>query len=657
MDFFKRTNSLDSIGVLYEEREFRSPTETPVQREHSELRVSTTVFSAPRDNVRIADHFSETSTTADTRTYSSSYPITASSLHMQHIREQSGDFTFTGQPRAVVRFRSCITANDAHGGGGGGVRADDRGGESNEGGEGDVELPAQTGPFSADILCVILLYVDVSTHADIVQLGCVSRFWRFYANLAPHWTYFRRKEWRKRADLPRYVRRIVAKTKIVTRDDYIKERVKVEDYKKKEHLIGTAKHIRWVLATGIMVGVMATANFVVAYFLGFLRTALRSDTNLGITCFVLLAVMSLLEVLMVVFPLAGSSTSDNKHSTMRILSWGLLLLVCSTVLGTITALAFTRVQAAGHVLDGPSIDFTMSAPCTRYVTKNRPSFVLLPAALSDLRWRPITFDPNETVLTPYCPRAAAGRSGMCYVLSFFDVNYTSAVFQNATALALGKDVGTPTANGFDPLSSGPQSGGLWCTSSSWPQIVAVTAKTYAAIKAARDALYPSDDDWLVAARRPGSLLNISYRCSSDINRQKTESPHKSTELWYGDNAAWEWNYVPLVTPYVQQRSTFLRVHYHFLFYAFACHIIAGVLWLVMLIAQMVFKTAANGVLGVATAAAVMCLNPLTMIVTGILCVNVSDSTFMCDASAGGCLIGGGFGLTFLVLSIYVSVRD
>ncbi|KPI89717.1 hypothetical protein ABL78_1210 [Leptomonas seymouri] len=648
MDFFKRTTSLDSIGVAYEEGEFHSPSEATIQRNSPELRVSTTAFPAPRDSVRIDGNFSETSTTADTRTYSSSYPITASSLHMQHLRQQSGDFTFTGQPRAVVRFRSCITANDAHGGA---VRTD-----SCEDGERGVELPLQTGPFSADILCVILLYVDVSTHADIVQLGCVSHFWRYYVNLAPHWTYFRRKEWRKRVDLPRYVRRIVSKTKIVTRDDYIKERMKVEDYKKKEHLIGTVKHIRWVLATGIMVGVMATANFVVAYFLGFLRTALRSDVNLGITGFVLLAVMSVLEVFMVVFPLAGSSISNSKPNTMRILAWGLLLLVCSMVLGTISTLAFTRVQAAGHVLDGPSVDFTSSAPCKRYVTKNRPSFALLPASLSDLRWRPITFDESESVLEPYC-LLAADKPLICYVLLFFDVNYSSAVFQNASALAQGKDVGTTTAAGFNPLSSGPQSGGLWCHSSSRPQILAVTEVTYQEIKVARDSLYPSPDDWLVAARRPTALSNISYRCSSDINRQKTESPPKSTELWYADNAAWEWNYIPLVTTRTELRRTFHQVHDHFLLYAYTCHIIAGVLWLVMLTAQMLFKTAANVVLGVATAATLLCLNPITMIISGILCANVSDSAFMCDAHSGGSLIGGGFGLTFLVLSIYVSVRD
>ncbi|KAK7197365.1 hypothetical protein NESM_000683800 [Novymonas esmeraldas] len=670
MDFFKRTTSLDSIGVVYDEREARSPdaaaaAAASAAREPSELRVFTTVLAASQPAVRIDDVFSDTSTTADTRTYSSSYPVTTSTLHMHHLREASGDFTFTGQPRAVVRFRSCITANDARNRVSAGVQHDDVGARGGDGGDGaaageEVHLPAQTGPFSADIVCVILLYVDASTHADIVQLGRLSRFWRFYVNLAPHWTFFRRKEWRKQADLPRYVRRIVAKTKIVTRDDYIRERRKVEDYKRREHLISTAKHIRWCVATGIMAGVLLTSNFVVAYFLGFLRTALRSDVNLAITTFVLLVVMTVLEVTLVIIPLAGNAVSGtNKHSTMRILAWGLFMLVCSMVLGTITALAFTRVQASGHVLDGPTIDLTMSAQCEAYSSKDLPSFALVPAELSDLRWRPITLDDSETQLEPYCIRKPDdwSKAALCYVLLFFDANYSSAVFHNAAALAAGKDVGTRYAGNFDLFSVGGQISGLWCNTSAHPQVVAVSDVVYSDVKARRDALYPSDSDWLDPARRPLTFTTLSLRCSSNINREKTENPPKSTEVWYGVSTAWKWNYVPLVTTQMQVRSSFQRVHDHFLHYAFLCHIIAGVLWVVMLMAQIVFKTAANGVLGVATAATVVCLNPLTMILAGALCVNVGDSYFMCDAGSGGALVGGGVGLTFLVLAIYVTVRE
>ncbi|KAG5485570.1 hypothetical protein LSCM1_07659 [Leishmania martiniquensis] len=661
MDFWRRTTSLDSIGVVYSELEPRPPdvaVARSVSRDRSERHAVASALTPPPNVARIDDVFSETSTTAETRTYSSSCPVTTSTVRMHHLREASGDFTFTGQPRAVVHFRSCITANDAR------SRLYARAGRGNDGDakkKAEAVLPQQTGPFSADIVCIILLYVDTSTHADIVQLGSVCRFWRFYANLAPHWTYFRRREWRKQADLPRYVRRIVAKTKIVTRDEYIRERMKVEEYKKKEHLIGTAKHIRWCFATGIMVGVMLTANFVVAYFLGFLRTALRSDVHLGITAFVVLIVMTLLEVTLVIFPLAGSSISGtNKRSTMRILAWGLLMLVCSMYLGTISALAFTRVQASQHVLDGPTIDLTMSAQCEAYSSQSLPSFVLVPAELSDLRWRPLTLDKSERRLVPYCVQQWAGgddKTSTCFVLLYFDANYSSAVFQNESALLAGRDVGTRYANSFDPFSVGQHISGLWCNTSGYPQVVALSQIVYLSVEARRKELYPATADWLDPSRRPSAFSRISLRCSSSINREETENPIKSTEVWYHNGVLWKWNYVPLVTTHAQVRRTFQRDHRHFLYYAFSCHIIAAVLWAAMLFAQMIFRMAASVILGVATAAALVLLNPLTMVVSGTLCVTVSDTYFMCDAASGGALIGGGIGLTFLLLAIYVTVRE
>ncbi|KAG5484680.1 hypothetical protein CUR178_07271 [Leishmania enriettii] len=660
MDFLRRTTSLDSIGVVYNELEPRPPDRAAahsVSRDLSERAVVTSALALPPNASRVDEVFSETSTTAETRTYSSSCPVTAS-MRMHHLREASGDFTFTGQPRAVVHFRSCITANDAR------SRLYARAGRGDDvdrDKKAEAVLPEQSGPFSADIVCVILLFIDASTHADIVQLGSVCRFWRFYANLAPHWTYFRRKEWRKQADLPRYVRRIVAKTKIVTRDEYTRERMKVENYKKKELLIGTAKHIRWCFATGIMVGVMLTANFAVAYFLGFLRTALRSDVNLGITTFVVLVAMTVLEVTLVIFPLAGSSISGtNKRSTMRILAWGLFMFVCSMYLGTISALAFTRVQASQHVLDGPTIDLTMSARCEAYSSKSLPSFVLVPAELSDLRWRPLTLDESEKRLIPYCVARSAGgddKTSMCFVLMYFDANYSSAVFQNESALLAGKDVGTRYAGSLDPFSVGEHISGLWCNTSGHPQVVALSEAVYLSVKTRRDLLYPATADWLDPSRRPSTFSSISLRCSSCINREETENPPKSTEVWYGDGALWRWSYVPLLTTYAQVRNSFQQAHDHFLRYAFLCHIIAGTLWAVMLFAQMFFKTAANLILGVTTAVAFVCLNPLTMILSGALCVTVSDFYFMCDAASGGALIGGGIGLTFLLLAIYVTVKE
>ncbi|KAG5510610.1 hypothetical protein JKF63_06908 [Porcisia hertigi] len=661
MDFFKRTNSLESIGVVYIEAEPHSYEGVAVRggvNESSELLILPEVPTPLVNSTHMNDIFSETSTTADNRTYSSSHQVKSSALRMHHTREVSGEFTFTGQPRAVVRFCSCITANNVRNR----FRARAGRGDAGKGDEeAEAELPVQTGPFSADILCVILLYVDATTHADVVHLGSVCRFWRFYVNLAPHWTYFRSKEWKKSSNLPRYVRRIVSKTKIVTRDDYIRERVKVEDYKKRERFINTAKHIRWCVATGIMVAVLLTANFVVAYFLGFLRTALRTDLHLGITTFLLVIVMTLLEVTLVVIPLAGNSSSRiNKHSTMRILSWCILMLVCSTILGTISALAFARVRAYGRVLDGPTINLTMSAQCDAYSSKNLPSFVLVPAALTDLRWRPITLDESNEKFIPYCLRRGVhtdDNTSMCFVLMYFDANYSSAVFQNESALLAGKDVGTRYVNSFDPFSDDLQSTGLWCNTSAHPKMVALSQIAYSGVKKRRDELYSTTADWLDPLRRPATVSSISLRCSSDINRATTENPPKSTDMWYGSTLAWKQNHIPLVTTYLEVRSAFQLLHNHYLHYAFLCHIIAGVLWFMMLLTQMIFLSAANGVLGVATAASLVCLNPLSMIISGALCVEVSDLYFMCDAASGGALIGGGIGLSFLLLAIYVTARD
>lgn len=688
MEFFKRSNSLDSIGVLYDDsnRDGVSPAapEAPATassgwpgapaREGSEQLHVFTMSSSPIQQPQrrllpimsplFADVLSDSSTTAETRTYSSSYPRTTSTLPVLHLRSVSGDWVYAGQPQAVVRFRSCINAsdmtrNDAASGNVSGA-ASTADGEVAGAADGSG-IPSLAGPFTADILCIILLYVGVDSHADIVQMGGVCRFWRYYVNLAPHWTYFRRKEWKKQADLPRYVRRAVAKIKIVTRDDYIKERQKVEDCKRREELISTAKHLRWCLATAIMTGIMITANFVVAYFLGFLRTALHSDVKLAITTFVLMVVMSALEFIVVVNPLAsGPSSSSNKQGTLRILSWGLLMLVISMVLGTISALAFTRVRATGRVLDGSTIDFSMNASCTIYTASQLPSFAFLPAELSDIRWRPITTDASAATFEPYCLPIKEGDSDdgtrICFVLLYFDANYSSAVFSNATALELEKNVGTTTALGFDPLQAGPLIGSLWCQHSDRPQVIALTTVMYAVVMDWRDRLYPSTSDWLGPARRTPSFDNISFRCSSNIHRAVVEDPSKSTQVWYDGSVAWQWHYVPLLSDQESVRKSFEALHRHFLWYAFACHIIAAGLWVLMLLSQMIWRHGATELLGVSTVTALLLLNPLTMMLCGILCVHVSDQYMLCSATSGGALIGGGVGLLFLVVAIYVAAR-
>ncbi|EPY31226.1 hypothetical protein STCU_03560, partial [Strigomonas culicis] len=296
------------------------------------------------------------------------------------------------------------------------------------------------------------------------------------------------------------------KPKVVTREEYVQERQKVEDCKRTDRLLATAKHVRWCLAISIMVGVMITSNLVFACFLGFLRTALRSDVNLAITTLVLMVVITFIEVIVVISPLGRmSSPSSARDGSLRILSWCALLFTTSLLFGVITALAFTRVQAEAHVLSRPSMDFTMNRECTAYQGSSDPSFAFLPALLTDLRWRPITTDETGETFQYYCLRRDSTK--MCYVLLFFDPYYESDVFNNATALQLYKDVGSTTALGFKPfVVGGPID--TWCASSNRTQVLAVSDALYAEVKAERDTLYP-DAVWLNSSGRPNTFHNYS----------------------------------------------------------------------------------------------------------------------------------------------------
>lgn len=127
-------------------------------------------------------------------------------------------FTCSGHPMDVVRFLSCIPWQ---------LPRNNKSLTSSSNAvanihttttTGTVIPPPEHGPFPADIFNVILLYLDASSCKDINNVGLVCKFWHFYVNFAPHWSYFRRKRWaEEQFDLPRYIRAIVSKPKIVTR--------------------------------------------------------------------------------------------------------------------------------------------------------------------------------------------------------------------------------------------------------------------------------------------------------------------------------------------------------------------------------------------------------------------------------------------------------
>ncbi|EPY38766.1 hypothetical protein AGDE_05163 [Angomonas deanei] len=629
-----------------------------------------------------------------------------------HARVNSFGVTFSGLPVDVVRFRSCINWNTRlYGDPNHNSTEEEQNNHNNNNSltqyygataeqkteDGVVVTdppPPQTGPFSAELLSIILLYVDAEDPRSILRFGAVCRYWYYYSNYSPHWTFCRRLHWqREKRELPKSIRHIILRPKVVTREEFFREIKTVDSCKRVDRLLGKARHIRWCLALAIIVAILITANFVVAWFLGYLRTALRSDVNLAITTFVMMLVMVFLELTVIISPLGSmSAPSSQKEAALFTLSWALLMLVLSLLFGTITSLSFTRVQAEKRVLDAPTMNLTMKAPCTfNDITSKVPSFAVLPAVLSDIRWRPMNFtavnatgdsssmeddDDDDTPyvtevhyndptfaeafphIRPYClQKQNDDSSQQCYVVLYFDYNYSSPLYRNETYWERHKNVGSANAFGFSPFSN-EQPPEMWCSRPNRAPTIALSTTFYVDTVKERDGRFPTFDSWQsYAETHPSSNFNYSYRCSSSVNREKTESPPKSTEMWYKHSPAWTSHYVPLLSRTLGQRATHQRIHNHFFRYSYVCYIIAGIIWGVMLICQGIFAHQALTVLGITTVIAISILNPFTLFLSGILCVNVSDNYFMCSKDSGGAMIGGGLGIMLMALGIYVSVRQ
>lgn len=308
--------------------------------------------------------------------------------------------------------------------------------------------PRRTGPCSADLLRRVILFVDASARSDILEMGRVCRFWRYHTNFAPHWTAFRKKDWSTRAlNIPKNVRTTVVKQKTVTREEYVSERKLLTSYQRQDRIVSRARYIRWCAALGIVAAILLSANYVIAFCMGFFRTqALGNDTTLGVATFFLMLILSLCEAALVLFPLGGTGeafTESNRVGRMsRVLCWTELLVALSLVFGIILALSFSRVSGLSSVLNGPLLNMTMNAAC-EYVAMQMtvPSFVTLPAPLSDIRWRPLTMDPTEKEHVPYC------LDTVCYDLLYFDSAYQSPAFQNQEGYDQ-RNIGTYLALGY-----------------------------------------------------------------------------------------------------------------------------------------------------------------------------------------------------------------
>ncbi|RNF10882.1 hypothetical protein TraAM80_01266 [Trypanosoma rangeli] len=623
MDCWTRSvkrNSLESIGVAYDERDTGSGELTRY------VQVATPERALPSNQDRDRNSFTDDLTTTDTTGFTS-LSRQVSGLTMHQRNGGSLGFTFSGTPADVVCFRSCISYH---------MHRPSR----------KVVAAEQSGPFAADVLCIILLYIAVDMR-EILQVSHTCRYWRFYANYAPHWTYYRRLDWSKRIkDLPNYIRRVVVKPKIVTQEEYFRERSKVQAEQRRNEIMSTALHVRWCVAVAVLCAAACATNFAVAYFLGFLPTVSRSDTTLGGVMFALMVTMVVLEVTIVIIPLGGARSPSEKQNMMRLLSWGLFLLLTACIFGTVSALAMRRVQSSGDVIDGTVLDFTMDSECCAIDVHSDPSFALLPAQLTDIRWRPITMDDSERVFRPYC--ISHNNNTMCYVFLYFDAYYESKVFNNASAVAT-KDIGTRTALGFDPIGNGT---GGWCAAVDRPQVIALIESVYVRVREQLNRIY-SDAAYTSPTLCPNTTSSISYLCSMDHARVKMEDTPGSTQMWYKYGQSWRRYYIPLLTDITESRETFREEHNHYLHYAYICYIIAFILWFVMLIAQCLAQRQAVVVLGVATTVTLALMNPIIMILAGVLCVNMSDRYFICNASTGGSLLGGGVFITAFLVAIYV----
>lgn len=530
-------------------------------------------------------------------------------------------------------------------------------------GSGASPPPPNASLCSADVFRRILLFVDAKSRSDIIEIGSVCRFWRYYSNYAPHWTAFRKQDWSTRTlNLPKSVRTAVSKPKMVTREEYVEEKKLLQKYCREEEMVSYARYVRWCAALGFVVATLLALNFAISFFMGYFpSSALSTDTNLGVGTFFVMIFLSLMEVAVVVIPLGGSGEPFSRNGTgrmSRVLSWSELLVGCSVVFGVVTALAFSRVQSLRGILGGPLYNMTMNATC-EYTSDevSFPSFVSLPAALDDIRWRPLTADPTAKKYIPLCL-----QDTLCFSLLFFDSSYSSAAFHNLTGYsnrligsytALGHNVFTSCST--DKADSVAVASGCapWCRDATYPQIISLPEEVYKKVSEDVEMRYPTAESWLYEAK-PSSFNSVVYRTGNAALLSSLEYSPESVELWR-TNSLWYQHFIPLLTTVNEAPQHYEELKDHYFNYAIGGMIITSCLWLLMVVAQCILRSASMGLLGITTCATVFFLNPISMLIAGAVCVNVTDYYAMCTPAAGGCLVGGGVSIAFVVLTIYFSL--
>ncbi|EAN80299.1 hypothetical protein, conserved [Trypanosoma brucei brucei TREU927] len=545
--------------------------------------------------------------------------------------EESIAFRFTNTRKDVLKFRACISYKTHR---------------STK----NAVLPSQVGPFNDEILSVIFLYVSLDMR-EILNAGQVCRYWRFFANLAPHWTYYNRLDLGRRLmQLPRYLQKMVGRPRIVTRDEYFRERQKAAEFDERATEKSSTQHVRWCIAIALLSAAACAGNFFFSYYVGVRFAERYSDAVLGSIAFLILLGLVIVQVVFIIIPLGTGSTPGEKQNSMRLLAWAAFLLLTGSVLGTITTLTTTRVESTRQLLGAPVVELVPGKGCELVDLSREPAFAILPAPLSDVRWRPITTDKEEKTFLPHCASPGAGEKEVCFVLLYFDELYNSSVFSNHTQLVISKHIGTRYALSFDPFDANSSS--RWCETGKRPQTIAVTMPVYVRLVEERNRNY-FDDSYLDPLRRPGRISSISYQCSVKYPRIVTEDPPGASEIWYKSQVPWRQHHIPLVTDVENTPLRYLEEHNHFLHYSYACYIAAALLWLFLFVLQCFLRNHALKVLGLATTCTLLVMNPVALLVSGVLCITLSDYYFICNETTGGAMIGTGISLTAFALAAYV----
>lgn len=355
------------------------------------------------------------------------------------------------------------------------------------------------GPLNADLLRRVFLFVSSDNRRDILAMGATCRFWYYHSNFSPHWTRFRSQDYRSHSksdwpQLPKALRASLARPTVVTREQYVAERKLVAKYRRSAAVRSWCYDIRVCIALGVVVCILVCLNYLIGFFFGrFLYRALSLDSEMGGISFITAVFLAVVEVVVVIMPLGsmvsaggGSGGKDGGggggvvdregrktalvknhfEDISRALSCAEWLIALSIIFVPIIALAFARVTAANQLLKGSTMDLTSTATCelTNVFERWYPSFAVLPAALTDLRWRPITTDASERQYIPYCiPLEFPDKNSIndkhfisqlnedeiyCYSLLYFDAHYSSLAF-TSTAGYSSRHIGTYTALGYE----------------------------------------------------------------------------------------------------------------------------------------------------------------------------------------------------------------